>query len=268
MKRLLSVFVALCLIAAMVPAVLAVNPFTDVTADQWFYSDVDNAYGMGLINGKTATTFAPGDFLTYAEAAKLAACMHQRYTTGAVTLTNGQPWYQTYVDYCKVNGIISKDYPWEFNATRAGYMEIFANALPEEALAEINLVADDSIPDVGSDHPQASAIYKLYCAGILQGNDAEHNCNPSASIQRSEVAAILTRMMDASERISFTMGDVDEEEDKKEDKEEDKKEDKKEEEKEETPVQKPEKEDPPKTGDEILDELNQNLGENELPFVQ
>ena len=33
-------------------------------------------------------------------------------------------------------------------------------------------------------HPQASAIYKLYRAGILQGNDELHNCNPSASIKR------------------------------------------------------------------------------------
>jgi len=235
MKRILGAALVLCMVLTMIPAVLAVTPFTDVTADQWYYSDVENAYTMGLINGKTATTFAPQDKLTYAEAVKLAACMHQRYTTGAVTLTNGNPWYQSYVDYCKTNGIITKDYAWEMNATRAGYMEIFANALPAEALAEINQIADGAIPDVPVTHTQAGAIYKLYRAGILQGNDAEHNCDPYANIMRSEVAAILTRMMDSTERIEFALGDVDEDDEKEEDKkEEDKKEeDKKEEDKKE-----------------------------------
>ena len=225
MKRLLATVMVLSLVLAMVPAVLAAHPFTDVSADQWYYKDVENAYNMDLINGKTATTFAPQDFLTYAEAAKLAACMHQRVTQGAVTLTNGTPWYQTYVDYCWENGIITKDYAWEMNATRGGYMEIFANALPEENLEEINAVADDSIPDVSSSNSQAEAIYKLYRAGILQGNDAEHNCNPYANIQRSEVAAILTRMMDTTERIHFTLGEIDEDEEEEDDDDDRKKDD-------------------------------------------
>lgn len=230
MKRMLSAMLVLCLALTMVPTVLADNPFADVSFDAWYYNDVDRAYSMDLINGKTATTFAPQDNLTYAEAAKLAACMHQRATVGSVTLTNGNPWYQTYVDYCWENGIISRDYAWEMNATRGGYMEIFANALPEENLAEINFVADGAIPDVSSDHTQAEAIYKLYRAGILQGNDDEHNCNPYASIRRSEVAAILTRMMDADMRIEFTLGEPDEaeeEEEEKDEKEETKKPEKK-----------------------------------------
>lgn len=252
LKRVLSMALVLCMVLALVPAVLAVNPFTDVSPDQWYYKDVDNAYTMNLINGKTATTFAPQDNLTYAEAAKLAACMHQRVTLGAVTLTNGSPWYQTYVDYCKENGIITRDYAWEMNATRAGYMEIFANALPEENLLEINYVEDGAIPDVSSEHDQADAIYKLYRAGILQGNDAEHNCNPYASIQRSEVAAILTRMMEPSERITFTIGEPDEEDEKEDEKEEEKEEEKKED---DNKDKEDEKEDPK---DPVTDNNNNN----------
>ena len=180
-------------------------PFTDVPADAWYYNDVTIAYQTGLINGTSATTFAPNSNLTYAEAVKLAGCMHQLYTTGAVTLTNGSPvWYQSYVDYARANGIISREYNWTAQATRSGYMEIFASALPDNALAPINTVADGAIPDVPMAHPGAAAIYKLYCAGILQGVDAAHSCNPAANIKRSEVAAILTRMMDSSERISFS----------------------------------------------------------------
>lgn len=209
MKKALSLALALILCLGLFTgfASAAEMPFTDVQPAEWFYNDVKNAYDMSLINGRSATLFEPNGYLTYAEAVKLAACMNERYQTGAVTLKNGKPWYQTYVDYCKKNGIITKDYSWNANATRAGYMEIFANALPASALAEINNIADAVIPDVPMNHPQAAAIYKLYRAGILQGSDAAHNCSPAANIRRCEVAAILTRMMDASKRIRFTMGE-------------------------------------------------------------
>lgn len=207
MKRTLSLLLALILCMGLLTgfASAADFPFADVPIYEWYFADVKNAFDMNLINGKTLNTFAPNDYLTYAEAVKLAACMNQRYATGTVSLTNGEPWYQSYVDYCKMQGIIDRDYSWNTNATRAGYMEIFANALPEKALAEINDIDADAIPDVPMSHPQAEGIYKLYRAGILQGNDAAHNCNPAANIKRSEVAAILTRMMDSGKRIRFVM---------------------------------------------------------------
>jgi hypothetical protein len=180
------------------------NPFTDVAASNWFYGDVVSAYTSGLIDGKTATSFEPGSSLTYAEAVKLAACMHQKYTAGAVTLENGSPWYQSYADYAKENGIITEDYDWNAAATRAGYMEIFAAALPDSALAAKNTTIDDgAIPDVPATHENAGAIYKLYRAGVVQGVDDAHNCSPDSAIQRSEVAAILTRMMDSETRVAF-----------------------------------------------------------------
>lgn len=206
-KKVLSLVMALVLSLALLPlsALAAGMTFTDVPAGEWYYNDVKQAVESGLINGKTTTTYCPNDNLSYAEAVKLAACMHQKYTTGAVTLQNGSPWYQSYVDYAKANGIISKDYSWNAKATRAGYMEIFAAALPAKALAAKNTVNDGSIPDVPMTHPQAAAIYKLYRAGILQGSDSQHSCKPDSSIRRSEVAAILTRMMDSSKRLSFSM---------------------------------------------------------------
>ena len=180
-------------------------PFTDVAANVWYFNDIRIAWETGLIDGRTPTAFAPNSNLTYAEAVKLAACMRELYVTGKVTLVNGSPWYQTYVDYAKANGIISKDYDWNASATRAGYMEIFANALPAASFTIINYVPDGAIPDVPMTHPQAAAIYKLYRAGILQGVDTAHNCSPEANIKRSEVAAILTRMMYIDERIGFTI---------------------------------------------------------------
>ncbi|NLY09271.1 MAG: S-layer homology domain-containing protein [Tissierellia bacterium] len=178
--------------------------FKDVSPDAWYSKDVKLASDMGLIDGKTVELFAPDDNLTYAEAIKLAACMHQKVNTGSVTLTNGNPWYQSYVDYGKAHSIITSDLDWNAKATRAGYMEIFAKALSN--LDPINIVEDGKIPDVSMSHKNSAAIYKLYRAGILKGVDDKYNCNPESNIKRSEVAAILTRMMNKEERVKFTIG--------------------------------------------------------------
>lgn len=186
------------------------NPFTDVNETAWYYTDVITAYEDKLINGKSETKFEPDMNITYVEAIKLAACMHQKYTTGEVTLTVGNPWYAPYLEYCIENGILRKEHGYDLNApaTRQGYMRIFAYSLPAEALEPINYVAENAIPDVQND----PAIYKLYRAGIVGGVDAARNCNPEANIKRSEVAAVLTRMMNPAARVEFTLGEEPKEE--------------------------------------------------------
>ena len=215
MKRIVTLTLAFLLCVGLLPWSAAASgelPFIDVSPEAWYYNDVKTAVDAGLVNGKSATTYCPDDLLTYAEAVKLAACMHQKNETGTVSLVNGDPWYQSYADYAKMKGIIAKDYDWTAKATRAGYMAIFAHALPDASLAAKNEVPDGSIPDVPASYPEAPEIYKLYRAGILQGSDdtytgawTKHLCKPADNIKRSEVAAILTRMMFVDKRISFSM---------------------------------------------------------------
>ncbi len=209
-RKILSILLTLAMVMGLLPtfAFAAPGNFPDVPTGEWYYNDVQKAANTGLINGYPDGTFGPNRNMTYAEAVKLAACMHQKHTTGSVTLKNGNPWYQTYVDYAKAHSIISKNYPWESNATRAGYVEIFAHALPDSALEERNTVLNDSIPDVKMSHPQASSIYKLYRAGVLTGNDSSGTFLPNNNIRRCEVAAILIRMMDPSVRKEFTLGSL------------------------------------------------------------
>ncbi len=182
-----------------------INPFVDVKEDAWYHDEIVEAVYTGIINGKTATEFKPDDLLTYAEAVKLAACMSQVYLNGNVTLKAGEPWYQPYADYCKINNIIKKDYDYNANATRAGYIEIFANALPDSAFEDINNIPEGSILDVKNNAPYTIYVYKMYRAGILTGVDALHNCKPEDNIKRSEVAAIISRMMNDDKRIEFDM---------------------------------------------------------------
>ena len=207
--KIWSVILAAALVLSFLPSVIFAEsslPFTDVSPSAWYFKDVKNAYEKGLINGKSATRYAPDDQMTYAEAVKLAACMYQQKKEGSITLKSGNPWYTPYVEYAYANGLISELMPWDQAATRAGYMSIFANVL-SDADASKNAIADGSIPDVPANHPNAAAIYKLYRAGIVTGVDAQHNCKPLANIKRSEVAATLTRMTDASARVAFNMGE-------------------------------------------------------------
>ncbi len=213
-KKVLRTLLVLVVLMAFLSTTALAAPinFSDVAKSAWYYNDVQKAVDSGLVNGYPDNTFGPSKNMTYAEAIKLAATMYKMAATGSNEFETGTPWYQPYVDYAKNVGIISKDYAWNSPATRAGYMEIFAKAIPDKpamagikALDAINTIPNGSIPDVPMTHPQAAAIYKLYRAGILQGSDAQHNCKPNSNIQRSEVAAILTRMMNASERISFSM---------------------------------------------------------------
>ena len=170
MKKIVTLFAATAVtLSTAITSFAAGMAFKDVSEEAWYYNDVKLAVESGVVNGKSPDTYCPDDKLTYAEAIKLAACMHQREMEGSITLTGGNPWYQPYVEYCKDNGIIpeDKEYIYTDFATRAGYMEIFAKALPDEALKKINNVPDNSIPDVASSKSYAWAVYKLYRAGIL-----------------------------------------------------------------------------------------------------
>ncbi|MBQ6808515.1 MAG: S-layer homology domain-containing protein, partial [Firmicutes bacterium] len=90
-------------------------------------------------------------------------------------------------------------------ATRAQFASIFAAALPAEALAAINAVEDGKIPDVKMADSYGAAVYKLYNAGILTGNDAVGTFAPMSNIKRSEVAAIVNRMMHAENRKTVAL---------------------------------------------------------------
>ncbi len=209
MKRIgISVIVALLSVALMMPLGAASAdklPFVDVAETAWYYSDVKNAYKLGLIKGRTTELFVPEGELMYSEAVKLAACMYQVSVGDPIIPSDGNPWYRPYADYCLEKGIITEEYDWNALISRGAYIDIFSRALPEDKLAAINLIEVDAIPDVDAEHPYAEGIYRLYRAGVVQGVNGDHECRPDSVVTRSEVAAVLTRMMDTSERLEFSL---------------------------------------------------------------
>jgi S1-C subfamily serine protease len=181
--------------------------FGDVPDNAWYAKSVASAYEYGLVKGKSETSFSPAGNITIAETLALACRLHSIYNGGSADFTQGSPWYQVYVDYAVGHGIIAAGAYADYtaNATRAQFAVILAHALPAGALAEINQIADGAIPDVPASAAYAGEVYLLYRAGVLTGNDDAGTFTPGSNIQRSAVAAIVTRMADTAQRRSVTL---------------------------------------------------------------
>ena len=182
-------------------------PFYDVDTNDWFYGAVKSAWENELIDGVTARYFKPDSTLTVAQAIKLAAALHQKQSVGFVTLQNGGThWYDNYVNYAVANGLIESVYQSksaeDMNkaVTRAEFVHILAKLLNA---GTINTV--DNIPDVKSGDAYADEIIAFYRAGILTGSDRLGTFHPESSLKRSEAAAILVRLYDATQRQYITL---------------------------------------------------------------
>lgn len=176
-------------------------------ASAWYAESTQVAYELGLVNGSSKTAFNPNGNITVAEALALACRLHSIYNANDTEFVPGSPWYQVYVDYAMENGLITQGQFTSYTnkATRAQFAVILAAALPQDALTAINSVV--SIPDVPAIANYAGSVYLLYNAGILTGNDAYGTFAPDSSMQRSGVAAIVTRMAATSMRKTFVLSD-------------------------------------------------------------
>jgi S1-C subfamily serine protease len=220
-KRLGSlVLSAFLLLQVLIPVALAtgfqsfqpirtypVGKFQDVPSEEWYTNSVKTSYELGLFDGKSSVIFDPNGKLTIAEALKLAVCLHSIYYNGKTEFDTGaSPWYRPYVNYALEQGIIKGEYS-NYNkvATRAEFAVIFAATLPDEALATINRVDDNAIPDISMQDTYAPQVYKLYRAGILIGSNSKGAFSPQSDITRSEVATIVTRMAVPEKRKTVTL---------------------------------------------------------------
>lgn len=208
MKKILSLVLALSLALSLsIPALAAESSmdnfqkintyngqFSDLEATHWATPVIQLCYEYGFMYGDNAGRFQPNGHLTVAEAIVMADRIHQIYTEGQSTLTNGDPWYQTYVDYALEEGIFTQGDFADYNAkiTRAQMAYLFCNALPASVLPAINQV--ETLPDVAAGDPYAQEILTLYKAGVLTGNDLYGAFYPQNNIIRAEAAAILARI--------------------------------------------------------------------------
>lgn len=222
MKRIVCLVMALVIFAGVLPmGVMASTAgsnnfydrneyhdglFVDISDGYWYGKYVARVYALGLMEGRSSSIFAPGEYITIAETITLAARLHEIYNGGDGIFEKTEPWYKAYVDYALENGIIHTD-KWGYYAaaTRRRFVSILAEAMPAAEFPVISDVPDNTIPDIKNTDHAAGAIYRLYRSGVLTGSDALGTFNPEEYITRSAVAAIISRMADRSLRIGFSL---------------------------------------------------------------
>lgn len=218
MKKIISLSLALIMALSLCVPAMAVSTskfqkvneytpgqFTDVPANSWYADNVKTAYEYNIMTGKTGARFDPTGKLTIIETIIMACRLHSGYYGDNAAFAAASPWYQSYLDYAAQNGITCKFDNYNSKISRGTFAVILNSALPSAALPEFNDIETGAIPDVAANANYYGAVYHLYRAGILTGNDAKGTYAPDSNITRNAAAAIVSRMADASLRKSLTL---------------------------------------------------------------
>lgn len=228
-RRLLSLLLAMLLLGAVpaharaepddtfAPVLTYAGQFTDVPDSAWYYKNVKALYELGLANGQgSGKLFAPKADITVAEIITLAArlrslCEYGESEAGPSHFV-GESWYSPYVSYLQELRVIGSEFDglYTLPATRAQVAHLLANALPEEQFNSpngelVSLAHRDYgyISDVTESTPYQQEILQLYAWGILDGMDQMGSFHPDENIERSQAAAMVTRLVYEDLRITL-----------------------------------------------------------------
>lgn len=183
------------------------NPFTDVKKSDWFYTNVEYAVNNKLMNGTTATTFAPNESLTRG---MLVTILYRAEGEPAVNKSipfsdvDANTYYSNAVVWAQQNGIVNgvteNEFAPENNITReqiAAIMFRFAkykgyDVSVGESTNILSYTDAESISEYA-----ISAMQYAVGSGLMKGK-TETSINPQDNATRSEIAAILQRFLEAN----------------------------------------------------------------------
>lgn len=192
--------------------------FSDLSAGSVFYENVAALYEYGLSVGKGDGTFGLKDSMTVGQIVIFAARIRSLYRTGDAeagpNAYGGDGDTSTaarYLRYLQAEGVLGTELDGSLTATatRAQVAHVLANTLPAEVLPTVNdeLVTEGYasrkfITDVTEYTDYYQDILFLYRTGISVGSDATGSFLPDRPITRGAAAAMLTRMVDPSLRLT------------------------------------------------------------------
>lgn len=199
----------------LLPAVNDAPAFPDVEG-VWCEADVEVAYRVGLMEGKSTEFFDIRGPLTYAHITVVTARFHELLNGGDGEFpapAEGQKWYQPAAEYLKANcdDSMLQTLLWylELDGRRADspcirrdFVWMLAAILPAEALTPINEIS--AVPDSVSDH-----VAEFYRAGILNGVDVYGTFLEEDPLTRGAACAILARIIDPAQRLSVSLESFD-----------------------------------------------------------
>ena len=166
-------------------------PFTDVSANNWFYDGVKYAYENGLMNGTSSNAFSPNANTTRGMIVTILARVEG-------VNTNGTPWYAAGQKWAMDNGISDGT-----NMPGVITREQLATILYRYAKQKGYDVSKSAALTAFSDADKVSgyaaeAMQWAVAEGLLQGSNGK--LNPQGSATRAQVATILMRFMQKYEK--------------------------------------------------------------------
>lgn len=227
-RKLLSLLLAMLMFASILPlsALAAFGlPFKDVPQDAWYYPVVREAYEKGITNGVTPTTFEPEASVTreqflvmlFRAADVRLDLIHQAvsgmtdetFTEIGLADVTKDAWYADAV-YAAWGMEVTKGVDdTHFGVGQPITREQMATMAERfmEIRAHVALKAAEHPTAAFSDADQVSdwakeAVDAMRVAGVLQGDD-QQRVNPKSGATRAEATAVILRLADASERVSF-----------------------------------------------------------------
>ena len=162
-------------------------PFTDVSANNWFYDGVKYAYENGLMNGTSSNAFSPNANTTRGMIVTILARVEG-------VNTNGTPWYAAGQKWAMDNGI-SDGTNMPGVITREQLATILYRYAKQKGYDVSRSAALTAFSDADKVSGYAAeAMQWAVAEGLLQGSNGK--LNPQGSATRAQVATILMRFME------------------------------------------------------------------------
>ena len=159
---------------------ILLNPFKDVKVSSWFGKYVIDLYNDGIINGTSATTYAPNDTLTWAAALKLLLVSNGDLKAADAT---GADWSKNAIAKAAELGLVAADLDGAKAISRLEFCQV---------AAKLNKLAESKTESKFTDCTDGY-VMALVDAKVINGM-TETTFEPDASLTRAQIAAILSRM--------------------------------------------------------------------------
>ncbi|MDR0813703.1 MAG: S-layer homology domain-containing protein [Oscillospiraceae bacterium] len=179
-----------------------VNPFTDVSEDDWFYSAVEFASKNKLVSGTSDTTFSPNVELTRGMLVTILHSLEGKPAATAEKFTDvaEDAYYAKAVDWARANKIVAGVTDTEFAPNASITREQLATILYSYAkykgydiAAAVSFAAYGDAGEV-SDYAK-TAISWAVAQGFIKGR-SETAIEPQGTATRAEVVTMLKRLIE------------------------------------------------------------------------
>ena len=159
---------------------ILLNPFKDVKVSSWFGKYVIDLYNDGIINGTSATTYAPNDTLTWAAALKLLLVSHGDLKAADAT---GADWSKNAIAKAAELGLVAADLDGAKAISRLEFCQV---------AAKLNKLAESKTESKFTDCTDGY-VMALVDAKVISGM-TETTFEPAASLTRAQIAKILYQL--------------------------------------------------------------------------